>query len=94
MIICSINTALIDKAKLYQGKKGKYLKFVLFENEGEDQYGNTHVIKEDLTQEERAANVRPKILGNGKEFGRKSPKSAAPAKKPFDLEEDSNSVPF
>lgn len=96
----SIDVTKIDKAKLYVGKKGTYLSAVLYENDQPDQFDNTHVIKEDLTQEERAAGVKAKIIGNGKTIGTKRAATSQrppPPRKPTDPDLDSPEeelVPF
>lgn len=62
----SINVQKVDKAKLFRGKSGVYLNFVIYENDQPDQYGNTHVIKFDLSKEDRDAGEKPHIIGNAK----------------------------
>lgn len=60
----------IDKSKLIEGKNGaKYLNFTVISNKnGPDQYGKTHMITQDVSQEEREAGKRGAILGNGKRW--------------------------
>jgi hypothetical protein len=66
-IILKLDVTKIDKAHLFQGKKGKYLDLVLIENrDGVDQYGNTHMIVQGVSKEAREAGVRGPILGNCK----------------------------
>lgn len=70
MITLKIDVTKILKQHLYTGKKGTYLELVVMENrEGEDQYGNTHMVVQGLPKELREAGERGPILGNGKEFG-------------------------
>ena len=65
----SINVSNIDKAKLFDGKKGKYLDATVFIDTGEaDQYGNHGMIAQSATKEERDANIKGAILGNAKIF--------------------------
>lgn len=102
MLTAKINVLAIDKARLFAGAKGKYLDIILIETPN-DQYGNSHMIVQSVTKEERLAGVKGNVLGNAKIVG------AAPqqtqqrpatntttvmnggAKPPFNLDED---VPF
>jgi hypothetical protein len=63
----NINVSLIDKEKLYEGKKGQYASVIIFVNEEPDQYGN-HVAVQQQTEKDE-----PKIyLGNLKKLEKKS----------------------
>lgn len=55
----------IDKAHLFQGKKGLYLDLVLF-NTPESEYGDDFVVKQDLGKEAREQGKESPILGNAK----------------------------
>jgi hypothetical protein len=61
----SINVALIDKNKFFQGKKGKYLDLILIETPN-GKYGNDYLVKQGQTREERASGVKTAIIGNAK----------------------------
>tara|TARA_R110002033_G_scaffold155748_1_gene192014 strand:- start:77 stop:508 length:432 start_codon:yes stop_codon:yes gene_type:complete len=64
-----INLNDIDMARVFQGKKGQYLDATIFVNMDElDQYGNSGMITQDVSKEEKAQNVKGNILGNGKVF--------------------------
>ncbi len=64
-----INLNDIDMARVFQGKKGQYLDATIFVNMEElDQYGNSGMITQDVSKEEKAQNVKGNILGNGKVF--------------------------
>lgn len=80
----SIDVTKIDKTKLFQGKKGTYLKLTMALNDEKDQYGNDIAVWQEQDKEERD---RPKnYLGNGKVFwsGDKSPeKLDEPSDLPF-----------
>jgi len=69
----SINVDKIDKTKLFEGKKGRYLDLVLIATEG-NEYGNSHMAVQSVTKEEREAGKRGEILGNAKELGGERPK--------------------
>lgn len=102
MLKCSIRVDGFPPERLITGKDGKkkYLPFVIYENDEPDQYGNTHVIKEDISKEERDAGKKARIIGNAKAIGqrqaprqqqsRPSPRAADP-----DLDADEeDKVPF
>jgi hypothetical protein len=63
LVSISINVDLLDKSKLYKGKKGTYLNISGFLKEDADQYGNFGFITQDgvKTSESNAP-----ILGNFK----------------------------
>lgn len=100
IIHCSIDVTKIDKSRLIEGKKGgKYLNFsVLSNRNGPDKYGNTHMVTQDVTKEERLDGVKGAILGNGKEWDgggaqqqRSAPHERRTAPKPQAEDDD---VPF
>lgn len=64
-----IDVTKIEKARLYEGKKGKYLTLTTFVNTGEkDQYGNNGFISHKVTKEESDAGENGSIIGNSKVF--------------------------
>ncbi len=64
-----INVSQIDKARLFAGQKGKYLDCTIFVDLDQlDQYGNSGMITQDVTKEEKAQGIKGNILGNGKVF--------------------------
>jgi len=72
----------IDKARLFQGKKGHYLDATVFIDIGEmDQYGNNGMITQDVSKEEKQQGVKGNILGNCKVFwndsGQQAPQQQA-----------------
>lgn len=72
-----IDVSKIDKDRLFRGAKGTYLDIVLLPTE-DSQYGDTHMIKQDVSKEDREAGVRGAILGNAKEIVKDSAPKAAP----------------
>ena len=65
MITAKIDVTKIDKAFLFQGKSGKYLDILIFENkDGLDRFGNTHYIVQGIPKAEREKGVKGKIIGN------------------------------
>ena len=64
-----INVSQIDKARLFAGQKGKYLDATVFIELNElDQYGNSGMITQDVSKDEKAQGVKGNILGNCKVF--------------------------
>lgn len=63
-IRAKINVTRIDKAHLYQGQAGKYLNIRLIENkDGEDRFGNTHFIVQEVSKEAYEKGQKGPIIG-------------------------------
>lgn len=61
----SIKVTDIDKSLMVQGAKGTYLGIVIWENkDGEDRFGNTHVVMQDVSKEQREQGIKGRIIGN------------------------------
>lgn len=91
-----INVTKIDESAIYEGKNGKYVDLVLFENkDGEDQYGNLGFVTQDIGKDRRLAGERGPILGNWKEIGatRESTPQERPAA-PVHTDADGDDIPF
>ncbi len=68
-IAIKIDVTKIDKARLFAGKNGaKYLDAILIETP-DNKYGDSHMIVQSVSKEERQAGVRGAILGNAKTLG-------------------------
>ena len=64
-----INLSQIDMTRAFQGQKGQYLDATIFVDMDElDQYGNSGMITQDVSKEEKGQGVKGNILGNGKVF--------------------------
>jgi hypothetical protein len=64
-----IDVSKIDKARLFKGAKGVYLDCTAFIDLDElDQYGNSGMITQDVTKEEKQSGTKGPILGNSKIF--------------------------
>lgn len=64
-----IDVSKIDKARLFQGQKGIYLDATAFIDLDQlDEYGNSGMITQDVSKDERAQGVKGNILGNSKVF--------------------------
>jgi hypothetical protein len=66
IIKASINLNAIDKSKIIEGKKGKYLPITITINDEPDQFGNQGPVTMDQTKEEREAKSPKQYLGNVK----------------------------
>jgi len=83
MITAKINVTRVDKAYLFEGKNGKYLDIVIFENRnGPDQYGNTHTICQSIPKEARERGEKGPILGNLKMDGQAHRQQSRPDHRP------------
>ncbi len=78
-----INTSQIDMNRLFAGAKGNYLDCTIFVELAElDQYGNSGMVTQDVSKDEKAQGVKGNILGNGKVFwveGGQAPQQAGQA---------------
>ncbi len=64
-----IDVSKIDKSKLFKGQKGTYLDAQVFIDVDElDQYGNSGMITQAVSKEDRDAGNKGAILGNAKKF--------------------------
>ena len=82
-----INCSEIDKARLFAGKKGNYLDATVFIDLDQlDQYGNSGMITQDVSKEEKQQGVKGNILGNCKVFwneGGQAPQQQGQAQQGF-----------
>jgi hypothetical protein len=94
MITLKINVSKILKEHLFEGKQGKYLDLVVFENDEPDEYGNDFKFVQGLSKEARQRGEKGPILGNGKRFNRggSSTRTSRPTTRP--AQDDSDSPPF
>lgn len=64
-----INLSAMDTARLFNGKKGQYLDCTVFVDLDQlDQYGNSGMITQDVSKEEKQQGIKGNILGNAKIF--------------------------
>jgi hypothetical protein len=95
MLLLKINVTKVDKARLFEGKNGaKYLDLVVTELEEPDQFGNTMLIKQACSKEERQSGVKMPIIGNGKELTGSKPKPQAPKPTAAATTGDDDGLPF
>jgi len=97
-----IDVTKIDKARLFEGKKGKYLDATVFiDLSFADEYGNHGMITQDVSKEEKERGDRGAILGNAKVFwqgeGKQQQRTVAPSVSGPDIgkfDDDLDSIPF
>ena len=78
IIKASINLNAIDKSKIIEGKKGKYLPITITVNDEPDQFGNQGPVCIEQSKEEREAKVAKTYLGNVKVVWTNGDNVAAP----------------
>ena len=68
-ISIKIDVTKIDKARIFEGKKGKYIDLSTFiDLDQVDEYGNNGFISQSVSKEERQQGVQTPILGNCRVF--------------------------
>lgn len=68
-ISLKIDVKKIEKARLYAGEKGTYLDATVFiDVDDKDQYGNSGMITQNVSKEEKESGTLGNILGNCKVF--------------------------
>ena len=91
----SIDVTKIDKARLYQGKKGKYLTMTTFiDLDEQDKYEQNGIIKQKTERDEK---VEMPILGGCKIFWESDPKEDYPEpsnEQDKNHEEPDDDIPF
>lgn len=95
-----LDVTKMDKARFFKGNKGTYCDCTVFIDLDEpDQYGNSGMITQDVTKEERDAGTKGPILGNAKVFWKDEgsapqgqPKQQSMPEPESDL--DSEDIPF
>lgn len=74
-----INVSKIDKARLFKGEKGSYLDATVFIDLDElGQYGDSGMITQDVSKEEKEQKVQGNILGNCKLFWKENGQAPQP----------------
>lgn len=74
IVNASLDLTKVEKAKIIDGKKGKYINVTMFINDEVDQYGNNASVIMSQTKEEREAKTPRVYLGNGRTVGNNQPK--------------------
>lgn len=74
-----IDVSKIEKDRLFKGAKGTYLDATVFIDLADlDQYGNSGMITQDVSKDEKDQGVKGAILGNCKVFWRDDNSQPAP----------------
>jgi len=93
-----IDVSKILKEYIFQGKKGKYIDVVIWENQnGEDSFGFTHAIQQELPREARDSGMKSPYIGNlkGTEQRQQAPRTQATRPTPPPAEPlDDDDIPF
>ena len=101
-VAINLDVLKIAKERLHTGKKGKYLDATVFIDLDElDQYGNSGMVTQDVSKEEREQKVQGNILGNVKVFWsdsgnapQKQDAQATPGSQAGDDFDDDSLIPF
>jgi len=97
-ISLKINVSHIEKARLFKGKNGMYLDCTTFVDLDElDQYGNSGMITQDVTKEEKDKGTKGPILGNSKVFWKgegKRESQSTPHQPKSDFDDFDSDLPF
>lgn len=68
-ISIKIDVTKIDKSRIFEGRKGKYIDLSTFiDLDQQDEYGNNGFISQQTSKEEREDGVQTPILGNCRVF--------------------------
>lgn len=68
-ISVKLDVTKIDKSRIFEGKKGKYLDLTTFVDlDNLDEYGNNGFISQSVSKDEQSSGVKTPILGNVKVF--------------------------
>ena len=99
LLSLSINLSKIDKTKIIEGEKGKYLNLTISIDDNKDQFGNDVSCWHSQEKEEREAKVERLFLGNGRVLWSGESKKTQPKKDGFvttdDIkDEDPTDLPF
>jgi len=90
-----LDVTKIDKARLFQGQKGTYLDATVFIDIDElDQFGNSGMITQDVSKEEKQSGVKGNILGNVKVFWKDQQQYGAPQQQPQQPQPQYNEPPM
>lgn len=94
-----LDVTKMDKARFFKGNKGTYCDCTVFVDLDElDQYGNSGMITQDVTKEDRDAGGQGPILGNAKVFWKSddvAPQPQARQQKAPDPDDDMDQeIPF
>jgi len=86
----SVNLNKVDKSKIVEGKKGKYLPLTVFVQDEKDKNDNNVAVIQSQTEQERKNKTAKNYVANGKvvfqsEANDQKPKSEEPKEEPDGL---------
>jgi hypothetical protein len=95
----SVNLNKVDKSKIIEGKKGKYLPLTAFIQDEEDQYGNNVAVIQSQDEDERKNKTAKNYVANGKvvfqsEANAQPQNSESKPKATFTTQDDNDGLPF
>jgi hypothetical protein len=80
-IIIKLDVTKLKREWFFKGAKGTYVDLVLYENDRESPYGDSHTLKQSPSKEARDAGEKAVIAGNGRWMPRKAGRQCtAPSK--------------
>lgn len=95
----NIDVTRLDKSAFFKGKNGTYCSLIIWPNrDGEDQYGNTSTVKQDLGKDRR--DEKTQIIGNGKPLRKRSASAPQPQQRQLSTRtlreemQDDSEIPF
>lgn len=100
ILTLKVDVRKLDKARFFEGKEDKdghkplYADLVLIPRREVGAYGDTHLVKQSVSKEEREAKVELPIIGNATERGGAAPAAAPKAAAPKPSAFDDSDVPF
>ena len=90
-----LNVSAIEKARLFQGKKGVYLDATTFVDlDNKDEYDNNGFVSQDISQEERKEGKKSPIIGNASVFWRDESAPSEASKEADEFFDDGEELPF
>lgn len=99
LLTVKVDVRKLDKARFFEGKPDKnghkplYCDLVLIARKEVGQYGDTHIVKQSISKEERENKVELPIIGNATERGGQAPQPRT-TQKPTPQENPDEDVPF
>ena len=95
----SVNLNKVDKSKIIEGKKGKYLPLTAFIQDEKDQYGNNVAVIQSQDEDERKNKTAKNYVANGKvvfqsEANAETQNSESKPKATFTTQDDNDGLPF
>lgn len=100
IITVKVDVRKLDKSRFFEGKaradgtRPLYADLVLMPTREVGKYGDTHIVKQSLSKEEREAKVELPIIGNATERGAKAAASPAPERPQFSGVDEGDAPPF